>query len=58
MRGGEFSRTSNFKSAGSEVTRVVDVPVILGDHRDNREAGLNREVEGAFLEGSYVVIRT
>jgi len=58
VRRGEFSRTSNFKSAGSEVTRVVDVPVILGDHGDNWEASLNREMEGALLEGSYVVIRT
>ena len=47
---GERSRTSNFKSARSEVTRVVDVPVILGDHGDDWEASLNCEVEGALLE--------
>lgn len=61
MRGGEGREcgpTSNFESARVEVTLVVDVPVILGDHGDNWEASLNREVEGALLEGPYVVIRT
>jgi hypothetical protein len=56
-RGGCEGRTSNFEGARVEVALVVDVPVILGDHGDNWEASLNREVEGALLEGPYVVIR-
>jgi len=56
--GGECGRTSNFESARVAVTLVVDVPVILGDHGDNWDASLNCEVEGALLEGPYVVIRT
>lgn len=58
MRGGEWGRTSKFESARVEVTLVVETPVILGDHGDNREASLNCEVERALLEGPYVMIRT
>jgi hypothetical protein len=32
------------------MTLVVEVPVILGDHRDKWEASLDSEVEGALLE--------
>jgi hypothetical protein len=32
------------------MTLVVEVPVILSDHRDKWEASLDGEVEGALLE--------
>jgi hypothetical protein len=44
------SHTSDFEGAKVGMTRVVEVPVIFGDHRDKWEAGLNCEMEGALLE--------
>jgi len=34
------------------MTAVVEVPVILGDHRDKWETSLDCEMEGTLLEWS------
>lgn len=50
MKGG--SHTSDFESAKLGMTLMVEVPVVLSNHRDKWEASLDSEVEGALLEWS------
>ena len=57
LQGKRWCRTSQLESARVEDTLVVDVPVILGYHGDNREAGLDSKVKSTLLERSYVMIR-
>jgi hypothetical protein len=52
------NHTSDSESAKVGMALVVEVPVILRDHRDKWEASLNGEMEGALLEWPYVMIRT
>jgi hypothetical protein len=52
------SHTSDFEGTKVGMTRVVEVPVILRDHRDKWEASLNGEMEGTLLERPYIMVRT